>query len=191
MSTRFDFAMARKATEKQYGLESGAYLKIKEGANKIRLLSAPIGHMSTFKGKSNFKYVAWVYDYAEQKVRLYFMPATIYKAIEALQTSEGYEFDELPMPYDITVNADGAGTKEVKYQITAARQNTDLPDECKAQLVNKESIEEVIKKLQEKEAKPELSAAEAAAQKEKEQAEIKAASETTPFWKIAQNFGAG
>lgn len=152
MSTRFDFAMARKASEAEYGLESGGYFKPKEGANKMRILSHPPIYVSEFKGRKTVKYVCWIFDYSDNKVKLYFMPATLYKAVEALQTNEEYHFEELPMPYDITVMAQDPGTKEVKYQLTPARENTPLTQECEAQLVGRKSIEEVIAKLKEKDA---------------------------------------
>lgn len=149
---KFDFASARKTSEKEYGLESGGPFKPSEGANKLRLLSAPLLYVNTFKGKQRAQYVCWVYDYREERVRLYFMPPSIYKMIEGLQKSEEYGFEEIPMPYDISLNADGAGTIEVKYQVMASRTNTELTTSCIEQLDKKGPIEDVVAKLKEKEA---------------------------------------
>lgn len=202
MSTRFDFAMSRKAAEKEYGLESGGYFKPKEGANKFRVISAPLIQVGVFKGKKNPKYVCWVFDYADQKVKLYFMPPTVYKMIEGLQESEEYRFDELPMPYDLTLNAKSAGTIEVNYQLTPARANSDMPVECMAQLVSKEPIEEVVKKLNEKngagEAEPEYEADEdvnpldesGETKQARERAEIAQHANKEPLSNPAKNIGA-
>lgn len=151
--SKFNFSSAREKAEKEFGLESGAYLKIKEGANKIRLLSEAVGHESRFKGNKNVKFVCWVLDYADKKVKLYFMPFTILKAIESLQLSEDYSFEEVPMPYDITINAKGAGTKEVDYQVVPGRSNTPVSTEVLTELAKKSAISEVIEKLKENDSK--------------------------------------
>ena len=141
----------RKAAEKEYGLESGGFFKVKDGANKVRLLSQTIPHQSFYKGTKTFKYVCWIFDYSDMKVKLYFMPTTIYKHIENLQLSDDYSFEEVPMPFDITINVKNAGSKEVEYSTTPARNNTELCQECVEQFVAKEQIEAVVAKLKENE----------------------------------------
>ena len=54
------------------------------------------------------------------------MPNTVYKDIEKLQKNPDYGFDEVPMPYDITIVAAGAGTLDVDYSVVPARNNTPL-----------------------------------------------------------------
>ena len=56
----------------------------------------------------------------------YFRPVKVYRQIEALQENPDYRFDEVPMPYDLTLNAKAAGTKEVVYTILPARANVAL-----------------------------------------------------------------
>ena len=150
---KFNFSEAIKKAEVEYGLESGGYFKVKEGGNKIRIMSDLIGHQSSFKGTPNFKFVCWVYDYRDFKIKLFFMPMTIARALDSFQKSDDYAFEEMPMPYDVTINATGAGTKEVKYQLVAARANTVVPIEASEQLAKKEPIESVIVKLKENEAR--------------------------------------
>ena len=147
MLKKFNVSEYRQKAEKEFGLESGVYLKVKEGANKIRLLTETMGHSSYYKGNRNVKFVCWILDYVDNKIKLYFMPFTILKAIESLQLSEDYSFEEVPMPYDITINAKNAGTKEVDYQVVPARANTSLSQEVLDELEGKASIKEVIEKL--------------------------------------------
>ena len=144
---KFNISEYRQKAEKQYGLESGAYLKVKEGANKVRLLSETLAHQSYYKGNRGVKFVCWVLDYVDNKVKLYFMPFTILKAIESLQLSEDYGFAEVPMPYDVTINAKNAGTKEVDYQVVPARNNTPISQEVLADFAKKASLMEVVEKL--------------------------------------------
>jgi len=149
MSTPFNAA----ATIKDSGLESGAYLKIKEGQNKIRLLSEALFHTSYFKGTKTNKFVCWVFDWSDGKVKLYFMPKTVLEAIGALQGNPDYAFETVPMPYDVTINAKDAGTKEVVYSVTPARQNTEVPIDALNQMDGKEPIVKVLEKLLENDAK--------------------------------------
>ena len=145
--TEFNFSQTREKAEKDYGLGTGEYLKIKEGENKIRLLTSCLAHSSTYKGQTTFKWLCYVLDRVDGKIKPYFMPVIIYKAIETLQLSEEYKFTEVPMPYDISVNAIGAGQKTVKYTVVPARVNTPLTDEEIKQLDEMLPINELQKKM--------------------------------------------
>jgi hypothetical protein len=57
------------------------------------------------------------------------MPVAIANAIGGFQADPEYAFDEMPMPYDININAQNAGTKEVVYNVIPARNNTSLTAE--------------------------------------------------------------
>lgn len=147
---KFNVSEVMDKADKDYGLGSGEYFKIQEGANKFRLLSPGMPHQSEYMGKLNLKFVAWILDRKDSKIKLYFMPRSILKAIKALQDDPEYKFDEVPMPYDLTINATNAGTMDVDYQVTAARSNTALTeDEIKA-FADKPTINEVLEKLIEK-----------------------------------------
>jgi hypothetical protein len=114
---KYSFNDTIKQAEKDYGLGKGEYFKVQEGANKLKVLSACLPHQSEFKGTPTFKFVCWIIDRRDGKVKLYFMPTTIMNAIGSLQLSDDYAFDEVPMPYDITIMAKNAGTKEVDYTV--------------------------------------------------------------------------
>lgn len=123
------FADRRKEAEKAGLLGSGDYLKIKEGANRLRLMTECLPHAGEYQGRKTFKWLCYVIDRVDGKVKPFFMPHTIYKQIEALQVNPDYEFSDVPMPYDLTINAKGAGTKEVEYTVVPARKNTDVTDD--------------------------------------------------------------
>lgn len=92
-------------------------------------MSECLEHPGEYNGKPTFKWLCYVLDRKDGQVKAFFMPHTIYKQIEALELNPEYTFDEVPMPYDVTINAKGAGTKEVDYTVVAARQNTPLTTE--------------------------------------------------------------
>jgi hypothetical protein len=141
--TKVNFAEARKEAQKKGLLGKGDYLKLQEGANKVRLMSECLGHPGEFNGRPTFKWLCYVLDREDGKIKPFFMADKIYKQIQALQTDPEYAFDEVPMPYDITINAEGAGTKEVTYVVTAARQNTPLTPAEKALLRGMKPIQEL------------------------------------------------
>lgn len=120
------FAERRKQAEKAGLLGSGDYLKLKEGGNRLRLMSECIAHPGEYQGRKTFKWLCYVIDRVDGKVKPFFMANVIYKQIEALQMNEDYSFADVPMPYDLTINAKGAGTKEVEYTIVPARKNTNI-----------------------------------------------------------------
>ncbi len=141
--------MIQKA-EKEYGLGKGEYFKVQEGANKIRVLSELVFNESEYNGKPTYRFVCWILDRKDNVIKPYFMPVTIARALGSMQEDPDYAFKTFPMPYDITINAKGAGTKEVDYQVVAARQNTPLTDMEKTALKERMPILEFVAKLNDK-----------------------------------------
>jgi len=147
-----DFGAALKQAE-DAGLVGGDYLKLKEGDNRMRLMSECLPHEGEYQGKRNFKWLCYVLDRKDGKVKPFFMPHTIYKQIVALQQNPDYEFSDVPMPYDLTINAKGAGTKDVVYTLMPARKNTDLTGAELVLLNEQKSLKELQQALREKQAK--------------------------------------
>ena len=125
---KVNFAEARKRAEAEGLLGAGSYLKLQEGDNRVRLMSECLEHPGEYKGKPRFQWLCYVLDRKDEQIKPFFMAHTIYKQIEALQLNSDYAFDEVPMPYDITINAKDAGTKEVVYTVVPARSNTPLTE---------------------------------------------------------------
>jgi hypothetical protein len=149
-----DFAAAIKDAEKAGLLGGGDYLKLKAGDNRFRLMSECLPHEGEYQGRPNFKWLCYVLDRAEGKIKLFFMPHRIYKQIAQLQKSEDYAFTEVPMPYDLTIGADAkVGTKDVTYTLTPARKNSELTTAELKAWAEVKPLKEVQKALFEKNAK--------------------------------------
>lgn len=146
----FDFDGALKEAERSGLVSGGDRFKVKEGANRIRLLVEPLPYQSTYQGKKNFKWLIYILDRADEQVKLYFMPHTIAKTIGDLQKSEDYRFYDMPMPYDVTINAKAAGTIDVEYTVVPAKKEVALSKSELEALAKKKPLEEVRKALQEK-----------------------------------------
>lgn len=155
---RFDFAASIKSAEKDGLIAGGDYFKFKEGANRFRLVSECLPHQGNYKGTPNFKWLCYVLDRADGRVKTFFMPHTIYKTIAALQASDDYGFDEVPMPYDLTVTAIRAGTKEVEYTVVAARKNTELTLDEQVRIGEKKPLTDVKAAIRAKEKATEVEA---------------------------------
>ena len=155
MNKPFSFSDTYKQAEKDYGI-GGSGFKVKEGDNRIRVLSECLPHPGSYQGKPNFKFLCYVLDRSEPvdkavKIKTYFMPTTIFKAIEAYQKNPDYAFDEVPMPYDITINAKGAGNITVEYTVMPSPKLIPLTEAETTALAGMKSIQEVQDKIREKE----------------------------------------
>lgn len=147
-----NFAERRKAAEDAGLVGGGDYLKLKEGDNRLRLMTECLPHQGSYQGQKNFKWLCYVIDRRDGKVKPFFMPHKIYKAIEALQINPDYEFFDVPMPYDLTVNAIKAGTKDVVYTVVPARKNSEVSEVERKELVALKPLAELQKALKDKQA---------------------------------------
>lgn len=150
MSIQFSFNEAAQQFDKEYNLGKGEYFKIKDGDNKIRIVSTPIAHESTYMGTPSFKWLCQVIDRTDGKIKPFFMPRIIFKAIGELQADSEYQFDSIPMPYDITIKASNAGQKEAKYVVIPARNSTPLTEEEEAALKAAPTVHELQQRIYEK-----------------------------------------
>lgn len=147
---KFDFGAAHKAAEKEGYLGGGGYLKLKEGPNRMRLVSEALPHPGEYQGRKTFKWLLYVLDRVDGTVKPFFMPHSISKMVADLQRSDDYGFDGVPLPYDITINAKGAGTKEVEYTVMPARQNTPLTPAEEKLVAEAKPLDEVQQAIYEK-----------------------------------------
>src|SRR5262245_11733803 len=104
--------------ESKFGAGKSNWFKFKEGPNKIRILDAARPyHGVGFNGEPTTKYLHWVLDRADGKIKPAHLPYRIVKALGDLEKSEDYGFDGFPMPFDVTVKATNAGSKDVEYTV--------------------------------------------------------------------------
>jgi hypothetical protein len=153
MPTKVDFGANRKQAEDAGLLGGGEFYKYREGDNRIRLLSECLPHQGEFQGKKNFKWLCYVLDRRDGKVKPHFMPHKVYKAIEALQTSDDYAFVEVPMPYDLTIHAKKAGTVDVEYTVMPARKEVPLTRDELAEFDKAKPLADIKQALKDKQAK--------------------------------------
>jgi hypothetical protein len=156
--TKVNFAAAREKAEEAGLLRTGGvYNKtLKNGDNRFRLVSECLEHPGSYNGKPTFKWLCLVLDRADGNVKPYFMPNTVYEQIEALQVNPDYAFDEVPMPFDVTLNIKGVGKKDVVYTVLPARANTPLTGAETAAIAEVGSVRDVQADFQRAQAEKEL-----------------------------------
>lgn len=134
------------------------WFKFKEGDNTIRILTEPVIFFEKFKTgicytncgyQGTAKYLTWIYDRQDGKVKLAKIPYSIAEVLATYEKDEDYAFDGFPMPYDIKINAKGAGTKEVVYTVLP-KKAVAMADEVMHEVSKENTCEEIINKMKEK-----------------------------------------
>ncbi len=160
-----------KKIEEKYGVGSkGAWLNLKEGENKMRIVSDFADYGNHFfppnksficigqendcayckdGNKPSVQFVGYVIDRTDNQVKVLRIGYTIYKQISEFGKNEEYGFEGLP-PYDITIVRKGQG-KETEYTVIPARKNTELTsEEAEALMGIKNTPEQIIEKMKAK-----------------------------------------
>lgn len=146
---RADLGVMLEAAEKS-GFIGGGYLKLKEGENRMRLIDGPLPHPGAYQGRKTFRWLWYVIDRRDGEIKPFFMPHSVYKLLTALQRSEDFGFESIPMPFDVVIGAKGAGTKEVEYSLLPTKKN---PGDAELiGLADKKPLKELQGALREKEA---------------------------------------
>jgi hypothetical protein len=148
------------------------YYKMKEGSNRMRIVSDFTEVKTINRGKDFMGYMseknqpqtgdrvstqawAWAIVRGDEKKgtvdELYIVKfgITILGQIVALRNSADYAFDDR-MSYDIDIQAKNAGTIDAEYTVIPARQNTEVTETEMADLNKKTTIENIVGKMIEK-----------------------------------------
>ncbi len=151
-----DFDWVGKEEEKKKEARSKEYFNIEEGSNRFVLLSnlAPLAQV--FEGgkyraavegddssKISTKGLGWVYQ--DGMVKLAKIPYVVVKQLRGLQQNPDWEW-KLPFPHVLTLMAEGAGTKEVKYSLTPAPKEVEVPKDILDILAKKPTPAEMVEK---------------------------------------------
>lgn len=143
-----------KKAETEHGL-GGDYFKVQNGNNIVRVLTEGVYNESEFKDpksgvtKITKKFVMFIIDRKDGKVKPYFAPYTVYKSIASLEEDPFYKFQGMPMPYDINIKVQDAGTLNAEYNVQASPNRTEITAEELAMAKEKGSITDYVKALSE------------------------------------------
>ncbi len=157
---------AKKDQENEHAKKGGGWFKFKEGDNRLRILVEPIAIFEDYNlgicytacgFTGNIKYLTFVYDFADNQIKLWKMPYGLFQDLAGLETDEDFAFSEFPMPYGLNIKAKDAGTKEVKYTLIPSPKRVPLPEYVMTEISKKADdlpkIIETMKKKNEEEHK--------------------------------------
>lgn len=155
MADSWDWVEKEETRKKE--ARSNDYFDIEEGANRFVLLShfAPLAQVyeggkyrAAVEGddpsKISTKGVCWIYQ--DGHIKEAKMPYVVVKAVRALRDDPDWEF-KFPFPHTLTLNAEGAGTKEVKYSLTASPKLAEIPADVLAELAKKPTPEARVERI--------------------------------------------
>lgn len=131
------------------------YFDIKEGSQQFVLLShcAPLAQIyeagkyrAATEGErgASIKGVCWVLQ--DGLIKQAKLPYTLVKDIRALQQNPDWEF-KVPFPHVFTLSAIKAGTKDVKYSLTASPKIYEIPPSVMTELAKKPSPESIVERI--------------------------------------------
>lgn len=138
------------------------YFNMQEGDNKFLLLShcAPLRQKWTGSKYElaedgdegvSIKGVCWVLQ--DGVIKSAKLPYTVVKHIRSYQNNDEWELGEFPWTHMVTVNAKGAGTKEVEYTTTLSPKQVEISEETLKELKEKPQPEEIVEKIRAKSSK--------------------------------------
>lgn len=149
----------KQAESSEFNGGGSNWFKFKEGRNSIRVLTEPEPFFEDFKRgvcytgcgyQGSAKTLAWVIDNGDGRLKLMRIPYTISKLIASWQTDEDWAFESFPMPFDINIDATGAGTKEVDYKVTPRPKKSEVSAEVIDAVMKENTCAEIIESLKAK-----------------------------------------
>lgn len=173
----YNFNQKIQETSKQYGLGQSDAYQFEKGPNKFRVLTMSEKPLAThWVGKKSFncigeeegcqyhgdnapkndkgeparpsiKYLSYVLDRKTSEVKMMYMPYSICKAIGELQMSDDYSFNDLPMPYDLTVNFDPDASPAQMYSVIPSPKVTEVPADFMAKVKEMKSVDEIREQI--------------------------------------------
>ena len=174
----FDFNEKNKEVAEQYSIGNGELFEILEGDNIVRVLSGYSVVARHWQGirednpicfgedkgcpfhekleDSELKYplrircIFWLLDRRDEKIKLAFMPYKFASLIAKLQKDKEWEFENVPMPYDVNFTAQGANTKEVEYSLLPMTSRKKLSNETIGELALKKSVLDIAASMKQR-----------------------------------------
>ncbi len=144
------------------------WYKYKEGDNKIRIMSDFLKTQGIQRGKMTAGYITdknrpqgddkvttkfWAWAIVrgktpeEDEFKIVSFGQGLVEQLGAYRHSPDYKFESFPMPYDINIRADKAGTIDVTYTMIPARANTEVTEAELGILLKKKTIETIYSQI--------------------------------------------
>lgn len=162
MSEKYNFNEKSEKDAEEHGMgDSGIFYRVENGnKNVCRVLTPFVAYASYFLGKGSrpaiaygfdkgdprsrdpemkksIRYVGYVLDQNDNKVKQAEFPYSVHKAIGALQENPDYAFDDIPMPYDIRITYNKEESPANMYNVQATPNRDEISPEILEDLEKK------------------------------------------------------
>lgn len=154
-------------------MNTSDYYSMREGSNRMRIVTDFVEVQSINRGKDFKGYVsennqplagdtvrtqawAWAIIRGDAKkeiadeLNIVKFGKTILGQLVGLKNNPEYAFEDMPMPFDLDVQAKNAGEMTVVYTVVPARKNTEVTADEMEKLNKKNPITEIVKRMLEK-----------------------------------------
>lgn len=133
---------------KSYVKSSGDFMTLKQGENKVRIVSEFEQFESEYQGKMKTRFMGYVIDRTDGQIKPLTTGPQIFEQIGELSLSSEYGFSGIP-PYDVIIKKSGEGL-DTEYTVLAARQNTELTEAEKLLIKDLKPITDIVERMQAK-----------------------------------------
>lgn len=137
--------------------ERADFFKLKNGDNKIVILSNPVGYSKlygvgiayqgcNYTEYASRKYQCYIKDLSDGKIKIADLSYTVAKKILALADGARTKFDGFPMPYSLNLKTEDAGKTSVNTD-PLADEDYNLSEEDYEELNSYDKIEDILERL--------------------------------------------
>ena len=150
------------------------YFSFEEGNNKVRVLDMSNTSLNTHfaKGatyqcpgeetcpfcklgkKPSWKKVAYLFDYKTNSIQLAFLPKSVLIELENLSSVEGFAYDNLPMPYDVTVKYTQNAAPKDKYKTYGVPKFVPVPEDIMTEMEKRKPLDQIVESIALKQVMP-------------------------------------
>lgn len=144
--------------ENARGNDRAPKYKLKNGDNKLVILTNPVGFSSVYgiglvyegaefaKYGSSRKYKCYVLDLSDNGIKIIDLSYTTAGKLIALSEGARTKFDKFPMPYSVNLKTTNAGTTNIETEVLADL-DFELPESVKNELAQLTPIEDIVSNL--------------------------------------------
>lgn len=137
--------MAKFNEYKDYVKSSGGFMTLKQGENKVRVVSEFEQFEDEFQGKPKTRFMGYVIDRVDGQIKPLTTGPQIFSQLGELSVSSEYGFDGIP-PYDVIIKKSGEGM-DTEYTVMAARKNTELAEAEQLLVKDLKPIIEIVESM--------------------------------------------
>lgn len=102
------------------------------------------------KNNPSAKKIAYLWDYDLDKIVMAFISKGVINELQTLSETEDYNYNELPMPYDVIIKYDDKAAPKDMYKVIPGRANKEVPQGTMDELGKKKPLDQIVESIRAK-----------------------------------------